>query len=149
MKAEVKKQSKQSGSPVFRVRMIYKNGKYHLRIVIAIEQMNLLKSLELPDQVNNVGSYVELKGREGEVIYRTHYEDPRNPYVMVSNEDGTFSHLKSNLQEKHFEILIPNDSRASGLYFLSSGEGKNHCEEVHKISIAEIKKSVNPKNSKK
>ena len=149
MKSELKKQLDHSGGPIYRVRMIYKNGNYAIREVVVIEKMNLLKSLELPKQENHVGSYIELRGKKGEIIYRTHYEDPSNPFVLVSNEDDTFSHLKSNLQVKHFEILIPIDTRASALHFFSSGDGKNFCEEVHQISITEIEKFINPKNGKK
>lgn len=149
MKPESKKNTQKSGGPIYRVRFVFRNGKYELKKVVPIEKMNLLKSLELPKQENLVGAYLELKNEKGEVIYRTHYSDPGNFHVRVSNEDGTFSHLKSNLTEKHFEVLIPNDSSAKDLIFFNSGLGKGNCEEVFKISIAEIEKYANPKNRKK
>ena len=149
MKSEPKKQTDHSGGTIYRVRMIYKNGNYAIRKVVVIKKMNLLKSLELPKQENHVGSYIELREKKGEIIYRTHYEDPSNPFVHVSNEDGTFSHLKSNLQVKYFEILIPFDPRASAVHFFSSGDGENFCEEVHQVSMTEIEKFINPKNGKK
>ncbi len=149
METTSKDQNVQSGGPVYRVRIIFSNGKYQIKEVIAINKMNLLKSLVLPKQENLVGSYIELKTNKAELLYRTHYEDPSNPYVSVSNDNHTFSQLKSNLHKKYLEVLIPADPSASSLHFMSSGEGKNRCEEVYKISIDEIKNSINPQNRKK
>lgn len=149
MEKKAKNQGTQQSGPVIRVRLVFKKGKYHLLKSKTVEKMGLLKSIELPKSENIVGNYIELTDAKGKLIYRNNYEDVSDSYVSVPNDNGTSSMVKSNLKEKNLEILIPNMGTAGSLRLYSSGNENNKCEEVYKLSMDEIRKSIEPKKGKK
>ena len=149
MEKEIIKMKKQSAGPVIRLRMAFKEGKYILKKSVAVEKMTLLKSMELPKTEKLSGSFVELVDNKKRLLYRTHFEDPNDPYVTLSNEDGTFTRVESKLKEKHFEILIPAVEKEGTLVFFSPSNKKGISEEIFKLSMSEIIKSVKPKNKRK
>ncbi|MBD0776386.1 hypothetical protein HPE56_01165 [Maribacter sp. ANRC-HE7] len=149
MEKKAKSKDRPKNGPVVRVRLVFKNQKYHLIKSKAIEKMGLLKSIELPKSEKIIGNYIELTDAKGNVLYRNNYEDVSDPYVSIPNENGTSTMIKSNLKERHLEILVPNIHSADTLRLYSSGNENNKCEEVFRLTMKEIKDSIEPKNRKK
>jgi hypothetical protein len=149
MENQNNKKEVQSAGPVIRLRMVFKEGKYILKKSVAIEKMTLLNSMKLPKAEKLSGSYAELLDSKMRLRYRAYFEDPDDPYVTLSNEDGSFTHVKSKLKEKHFEVLIPGKEKEGTVIFYTASNKEGISKEVFKLSMNEIIKSINPKNDRR